>query len=225
MQAWSDVFKTLFINHEQLLLGWLLGMLSPAIIEEIRRRRRLNRLQRAIALELHELQFQMAMHSFVFRQRNATRLDDDFLRWLEATIKAYKGNEPSESFLALISALLAVPIHQRGHRDPKRGLSLSEANAPLLNIHTSEIALFPVQSQAVLLNISQQVSFFNQQVSGLRRMFDRTFDNLSNTSRENVLQNLEEGYQHLADRALLLAKIIQGAPSSLKEVMKRAVRR
>ena len=45
----------IFLNHEQLLVGWLLGMLSPAVIEGIRRRRRLKLLERAIALELHEV--------------------------------------------------------------------------------------------------------------------------------------------------------------------------
>lgn len=214
MQAWSDVLKALLLNHEQLLLGWLLGMLSPAITEEVRRRRRLDRLQRAMALELHELQYQMAMKSFLLRQRKG-RLDDDFLRWFDRTIKAYRGDELREPFLALVPTLLSLPLQQRGNHDPKRGFSLSEANAPLLDIHTVEIALLPVQSQAVLLNISQQLSFFNQQVSHLRSMFDRTFDNLTNTSRENVLLNLEEGYQQLGDRAFSVAKIIQGAPSSL----------
>jgi hypothetical protein len=215
MQNWSDVFKSIFVSHEQLLLGWLLGILSPAIIEEIRRRRRLDRLQRAMALELHELQFMMAMKTFVLRQRK-NRLDDEFLGWLDGVIRRYRGSQPHEAFLALVPALLKLPIPQRGQHDPKRGFSLSEANAPLLSIHTAEIALLPVESQATLLNISQQLSFFNQQVGGLRVMFDRTFDDLSNTSRENVRQNLEEGYQSLADRAFSIAEIVHSAPSSLQ---------
>jgi hypothetical protein len=215
MQSWSTLLKGIFLNHEQLLVGWLLGMLSPAVIEGIRRRRRLKLLERAIALELHEVQYMMALKAFVIRQR-AAKLDDDFLLWLEQTLTGYKGKKPALQFVELMQKLRKVPANARAKLDPKRGLTLTDGDAPLLNIHTNEIALFPVTSQTVLQSITGQLGIYNQQVAYLRRLFDKTFDDLTDVNRENVQQNLEQGYEYLAQRSISIANEIKDVPPSLR---------
>lgn len=216
MPSWSDVLKTVFLGHEQLLIGWLLGMLSPAVIEEIRRKRRLKLLGRAIAQELHELQFQMALRAFVFRER-AVKLDDDFLSWFEQTVSNYKGSEPVGDRIKMIQLLRKVDVSKRGTYDPTKGMALSEGDAALLSVHTNEIALFPLSTQTFLLNVSKHLKFYNQHVAYLRRLFDKTFDNLSEKSRANVQQNLEDGYAQLARRAVWIADSVNAAPSSLRK--------
>ena len=215
MPPWSEVLKPLLVTHEQLLIGWLLGLLSPALIETIRKARRVSLLEQALAQELHELQYQMFLKAFIFRQR-AAKLDDEFLLWLEEIGSGYKGREVITPFLELWRELRKVDISKRGQLDPKRGFNLSEAEAPLLLIHTNEIALFSVSSQVWLLGVARHVSLFNQQVSYLHRQFDRTFDNLSDVSRAAVKQNLEDGYETLAQRAVVIANLIKAAPSSLR---------
>lgn len=215
MPPWSDVLKLIFLNHEQLMLGWLLGLLSPAVVEEIRRRRRLRLLEQAMAQELHEVQYMMALKAFIIRQRSA-KLDNEFLSWFEQIAASYTGQEPSKDFIALAQALRSVPANQRGGFDPKKGLTLTEGCAPLLSTHTNEIALFPIPSQKLLLNVSKEIGFYNQHVAYLRRLFDKTFDNLSEINRKNIQQNLEDGYEFLAQRSVRIANAIQGAPPSLK---------
>jgi hypothetical protein len=215
MQPWSDVLKGIFVNHEQLLMGWLLGILSPAVIEGIRRRRRLKLLERAIALDLQELQYIMALKAFVIRQR-AAKLDDDFLLWLEQMLVIYKGKKPAGRYIELMQQLRQIPVSARAKHEPKQGLTLSDGNASLLSIHTNEIALFPVASQVVLHNITGQLEIYNQQVADLRRLFDKTFDDLTPINRTNVQLNLEAGYEYLAQRSIQIANEIKDAPVSLR---------
>jgi hypothetical protein len=157
----------------------------------------------------------MTLKAFIFRQR-AAKLDDEFLLWLDKAGSQYKGKEPIKPFLEMWRDLKQLDQSLRGKFDPKRGLSLSEGEAPLLSIHTNEIALFSVSSQVWLLSVSRQLSLFNQQVVYLRRLLDKTFDNLSDVSRAAVKQNLEDGYESLAQRAIVIADLIQSAPPSLK---------
>jgi len=102
--------------------------------------------------------------------------------------------------------------------DQKRGLTLTDGDAPLLNIHTNEIALFPVTSQTVLQSITGQLGIYNQQVAYLRRLFDKTFDDLTDINRENVQQNLEQGYEYLAQRSISIANEIKDVPPSLTDI-------
>jgi len=157
----------------------------------------------------------MFLKAFVLRDR-AVKLDDDFLVWLNKVGSEYKGKEPIKPFLAMWQDLRKIDQSLRGKFDPRRGLSLSEGEAPLLSIHTNEIALFSISSQVWLLSVSRQLSLFNQQVVYLRRLFDKTFDNLSDVSRAALRQNLEDGYESLAQRAIAIADLIRSAPPSLK---------
>ena len=68
-------------NLLPLLIGWLLGTLSPGIAERIRRKHTQRDLIRSVLAELADLQYTMALvaHSLRTRQAQAT---DEFLDWL-----------------------------------------------------------------------------------------------------------------------------------------------
>lgn len=165
--------------------------------------------------ELHEVQYLMALKAFVIRQRSA-KLNDEFLSWFEQIAVGYTGKEPPKQFVAMAQALKTLPTNQRGTFDPKKSLTLTEAYAPLLSIHTNEIALFPIASQKLLLNVSKEIGFYNQHVAYLRKLFDKTFDNLTEVNRNNIQQNLEDGYEFSAQRAMRIADAIKDGPPSLK---------
>ena len=218
MQTWSEVLKTIFIAHEQLVLGWLLGMLSPALVEAVRRRRRVTALQIALGQELRGLQFQMATKALVFRLR-ASKPNPTFLAWFDGMIAKHSdqpGVEESRKYLALLQA---ADLSKLPDPEPKRGFSLSVGEAPLLTTHTNEIAQFPIEAQKWLLRLVRELSFFNQQVTFLRHLFDKTFDSLSETNRTLIKRNLEEGYEGLAKRAVVIADLIEAAPKTFSKAV------
>jgi len=71
-----------------IVLGWLLGLLAPAIVERIRRAYRTADLQAAVFIELHEHQFVMALASYKLRDYTA-QLTDDYLNWLAPILANY----------------------------------------------------------------------------------------------------------------------------------------
>lgn len=224
MLTWSVVLRSVVAEHGELLLGWLLGILSPAIIESIRRHYRVRRLGDALAQELHELQWRMAAMAYLYRQR-ACQLDDEFLNWLLGIAQAYEGPEPSHSFVEAVPHLLAIPsVKQRSQPPPdkRRGFGISTAEAPLLSIHLNEIALFPIEAQRWLLQVRKQIGFINQVRDDSRRLHERTFDTLSETNRVIVLDALEENYASIAKVAIQIARLVSNAPRQFKLKARRS---
>jgi hypothetical protein len=73
-----------------ILLGWLLGLLTPGIAERIRRPYRRRDLMQAVIDEMLGLQFAMAIVAFLIRSRRA-ELSDAFLDEIVPIIDAYHG--------------------------------------------------------------------------------------------------------------------------------------
>lgn len=212
MLTWSDLLKSMLMSHEQLFLGWLLGLLGPAIIDNIRRKRRIRALKESLALELHELQYTMTVKALVFRMRSG-KADTVFFRWCDEVMNRYKGQEIDARLHESVKGILQLGPKNIPATDLKRGLALSDATASLLNVHTNEIAQFPIPVQAWLLKIVRELGYFNHQVVDNRRMFDRTYENQSPHNMQLIRTNLEEGYAGLDDRAVTIAKLIGKAPN------------
>jgi hypothetical protein len=64
-----------------LIFGWLLGLLSPAIVDEIRRRRETAAVRAALKSELHELRYRLGLAVYFLRMRFG-EVDRDFLVWV-----------------------------------------------------------------------------------------------------------------------------------------------
>ena len=52
-----------------LLVGWLMGLLSPLIVDSIRRRRERKEIKQALITELQELQYRLASGVFLTTQK------------------------------------------------------------------------------------------------------------------------------------------------------------
>ena len=79
-----------------LLLGWLLGLLSPRIIDAIKARYDRTALIGAIKEEAQDLQYRVAASCFLLRQRYG-EITREYLEWLKPKLLAYRGNEPVET--------------------------------------------------------------------------------------------------------------------------------
>lgn len=95
-----------------LLLGWSMGLISPTIIEEIRRRYRRRDLIQAVVDELVGLQYTMAFVALKHRSRNA-EVTDDFLDALLPVIESYAGPDRDEAGIAALRRLRERPEDQR----------------------------------------------------------------------------------------------------------------
>ena len=83
-----------------LLLRWLLGLLSPRIIDAIRAKCLRRDLAVAIRSEAQDLQYRVAATSFRLAQWYG-EVSRDYLIWLKPKVMQYEGNEPVQSVRAL----------------------------------------------------------------------------------------------------------------------------
>src|SRR5260221_993003 len=134
-----------------LFVGWLMGLLAPAIVDRIRRNYRAAELMEAVVIELRELQYTMALVSFTVRKRLAW-MPDEWLAWFEPTVRSYVGPEVSPAFLESVAKLRKASDEDRRlalarNFDPMRGLGLKEYAIPFLAAHAGDISIFPMAFQ------------------------------------------------------------------------------
>jgi hypothetical protein len=195
-----------------LFVGWLMGLLAPAIVDRIRRNYRASALRKAIIADLHELQFTMASVAFTLRDHLAS-MSDDWLDWIEPIIRNYAGPEVNARMAKGLAELRKIPADGRGHlllmnRKPMVGLSLKEYGIPLLAGNIGEVSILPIPFQVAVLRIKGHLDLFNQDVVLLRKHFDRTFDSSLSKENRRAEDNLEQGYEDLAKKARGIAERI-----------------
>ena len=94
-----------------LVLGWILGLFSPLILDAIKARRERRELAVAIRAEAQDLQYRLACVSFLLAQYCGD-VSRDYLLWLRPKLTNYKGNEPVEPGSKFVEALLNAPEDQ-----------------------------------------------------------------------------------------------------------------
>ena len=209
------------MGYEQLLyisFGWLLGLLAPAIVERIRKGYRRSELTVALQAELHELQYKMALCSYKLNSHLAL-VTDKHLAWLEQVVHDYKGPSPKAGLLNVLAEYRKVPEKERNQalakrHDPNVGVGLLQYSIPFVTAHMGDISLYPVPFQSAVIRIQDQLAMYNQRVTYLQNLHDKTFDNsLTELNRSIVISNMEKGYRDLADQAAFIVDAITALPA------------
>src|SRR5215510_2779259 len=84
-----------------LILGWLIGLLSPIIVDVIRKRREAKELTVALYSELHELQYRLVNAVGLIEMRYG-RPNREFFEWIKSIVKEYRGINSPENLLKII---------------------------------------------------------------------------------------------------------------------------
>ena len=80
--------------------GWLLGLLSPAIVDTIRKRREAKEVKIAVWTELHELQYHLTNAVFLIENRYG-QINRELIEWVQSIMKEYRGETPDNILQAL----------------------------------------------------------------------------------------------------------------------------
>lgn len=95
-----------------LLVGWLLGLISPSLTSYFQQARDRKQLTSAILGELAELEARMAMLAALHKSYHG--LDNAFIEWVLQILTRYTGADPVvQRFAQAIWPLLSVPEEQR----------------------------------------------------------------------------------------------------------------
>ena len=163
-----------------IILGWLLGTLSPGVVEAISRNKRKAEVLRCVRAELHDLRYKAALVAHQLRVKTGTLARESL-----ATSKRLIMHEGLPGDDGVASAAMRAALEQLGddayianhnREGPKKpGFWPVPYEAPFLNVSLSHIALFTPTMQSALLRVRSELHLFNHQVEFIKLLTERTF--------------------------------------------------
>jgi hypothetical protein len=196
-----------------LLLGWALGLLSPAIVEGIRRRRDGEKTHLALKAELDELSLRAALVSHMIQMRFGV-VNREHLEWLRDALRRYKGSNEAAGVLSFAEKLLSqsdeviATVAATDKARPGRALRLKKLSAPIVDSRLPIFWQLDEGLQRQLLEIKTHLDFVNEDIDDARYYFQLSFSNLSEKNDALATQNLTACYLQISDRAKIVVNKI-----------------
>jgi hypothetical protein len=194
-----------------IFLGWVLGLLSPLIVDAIRKHCRQREVQQGIFTELRHLRLRMALAAYAVESHLGT-IDRALLKWMISTLENYRGETEPDRLLVHMrkcvalgdDQLLAVLANKKAQ--PGSGLDMAKYRVPYLDSRMGQLEIFDEQTRAAMLDVRAQLDFFNEEIDEARLYHKMTFEfSASDTNYPIVRQNVENCYRNLGRRAKQIA--------------------
>jgi len=164
-----------------ILLGWLLGLLSPPIVELIQRRYRRSVLRRSLFIELEGLRVSLAALIYLIAS-NDRAVNRELLELTEVILRSDKAFPESRTSADEISRLLRFTDEQIANvmvaKKPAGTLSLKKISVPFLTSQLSSLYLFSPEFQRLALKICSRVAIINEEIEVAAFNYRKTFDRL-----------------------------------------------
>jgi hypothetical protein len=209
LASMSDIWEKLII----LLLGWLLGLLGPAIVDGIRRKRE-NKLGRtAILSELHDVGGILATAVYTVKTKEGS-IDREHLQWLKAYIEKGKRSEPYPGWVGRLETFLSWSDEEIARNfgammvGEGKGTMLQKYPVPLLDSRVTALWSFDNAFQRSLLEIRQRLHRLDDMVDRQRKLHDMTFSNIEGANREALNENIRETCSFYAESARKVVDLI-----------------
>ena len=200
-----------------LILGWLLGILSPLIVDGIRGRREAARGRNAIRAELAELSEVLVAAAFQARKAAGT-IDRPFLQWVAKRLREVPSPKVG-SLHAAVTAALQADDEDFARWAPTLGVARGKASmlqhypAPLLDSRVSALWTFDFPYQRKLLDIHKNIALLDAIVEQFREYFRLTFTQQSPGNHVLIADNLRQSYENYAERACIVVDRIAALPA------------
>lgn len=179
------------------IVSWGLGLITPTLVDRIRRPYRAKDLRVGIFRELHELRHTLAACAFRAKQHLGT-LDHEFLEWILPVWNAYDGPSKDPKTITALEAFKALTPTQLS------ALTIAKKAPPLL----------APGAQQWILKIRSRLSYFNEDVRLLMELppidVQRT---ITQDNHARLVATIDEGYAKLASLARAIATDICNPPA------------
>jgi hypothetical protein len=196
-----------------LVLGWPFGLLSPVIVDAIRKRRE-NRLGRqALLSELREVGSTLALAAYGIRMDHG-KVDRHFLDWLKSDMERFSISTDLQGMVPRLRSLLTITdddlakLNEANAKQSSKATMLQRVSAPLLDSRVAALWTFDTSFQRQLLEIKHHLALLDDLVERSRKYFDMTFGKLEGENFRLVQENLEQACSEYGRRAeLVVGKI------------------
>ena len=198
-----------------ILFGWILGLLGPLVVDAVKARRDRRKLAAAIRAEAEDLQYRVAITSFLLAQRTGD-LSRDFLVWLRPQLIKYKGNEPVQSSRKFVEALLKAPedqllaVARSMQAEEGVGLSLKRFQASVIESSLGHLPNFPVEYQGRIHEFQNQLGGLNQEIDRALERQRMTFDSsIADHNHERLKADVVAKYRFIQGMCMRVADRLQ----------------
>ncbi|MEJ1162338.1 hypothetical protein V9K97_01470 [Variovorax sp. CCNWLW186] len=192
-----------------LLLGWLLGLLSPVIVDGIKRRRDNKMGRAAIRVELRQLRERLVMAAYGVEDHLGTQTKEK-IRW---ALEHLSNREDDKIRSAMEMRLnlsdeqfAAVASHLAG--EGNQSIRLQNYATPLLDARVSALWSFGTEAQRTLLELKTAMGFLEDAVDQSRYFNELTFKDLPSVNYDIAVKSVDEYFALYAKRARRAVELI-----------------
>jgi len=197
-----------------LLLGWLLGLMSPLITERIRNVLLRRRVGKAFKTELTTLRYRLMCAVQQMAEQNG-RYNRSVLQWCRDTLEECGTGEIADRLRSHWDDVLKLSdkqieqLGQVGVPGEDTSKNLSPLRLPFLDSHLDKIEIFSLDTRQALLDIRSQLEFLNDHIGQTRMFLEMTFTvGLEDSNRSKIIQNVNGLSEHIEKRARAIADMV-----------------
>lgn len=202
------------MDIKAIFLGWLLGVLSPLIVQAIKDKKQSKSVRNGIIIELKEFKLRMLQLVYLFKLEYGT-MDRTTLIWLNDQLESYSGVNYDEAIKNAISLMLNLNDEELKEHLLLKSNTSSKAHSvkthqlPYIESKLNCLSLFSEKQQELILEILVQLRIFNETIDESRFYHKLTFDgNISTENHKIVCDSLTEKYIQLGNRSRIIAERI-----------------
>ncbi|XDD41724.1 hypothetical protein AB3N58_10420 [Leptospira sp. WS60.C2] len=167
--------------------GWLLGIISTLLIEQIRRWIKLSKIKKIAHHQLTDLGSKILLSSYLIKQKVGKLTIDDAKSFVEIS-KKYYPNLISQDLIDILEKILTsnqdeFKVLIELHKDSKHALNLKKYTLSLFQHGKESIDLLSPELFANLLEIDSKLTEINQEIEYANKSFDLTFSDSLSTSK------------------------------------------
>lgn len=205
-------------SYRDLIIGWVLGVFSPLVVDGVQKRIRARRFERTFRAELAELQIKMAMVAQTLYSHLCI-FDRSFLVWLTDIVDRHEGPERLPQMVDSLKNLLTRPDQEilavyKAKRTESKCRQLSTYSLPFFSAQVQLLSECPIDFQKRVIQIQTQLDQYNSDAEKVDELIKMSFDtSIVGENRKAIEGNLEDAYQRSARRAERIAKLIGDLPA------------
>jgi hypothetical protein len=201
-------------NFLYIFIGWLLGLFSPLIVDEFRKKREIKDIKLGIKTELDELRFGLAVDVYII-ESDYGKIDRDILLWLRHIFKEYDGMNDRKSLLEGIELALSQSqdtisiLDKLLKKTTHKTITLKKFSLPFLDSRINSLSWFNPITQRHLLEIKTRIGFINDEIESTKYYLGLTFQkDISPENYKIAIDNEKVCHKAISKQAKLTADLI-----------------
>lgn len=201
-----------------LLLGWLLGLFGPRIVDHIRSHYDRRHLGVAIRTEALGIQKRLAATSFRLGQSYGD-MSRAYLVWLKKKLSDPSQREEPATVVASINTMLLLPEAEyvaavaQERAKPGSALGLKRFTSSFIDANVLSLNRFPTTYQSLVHEFRNQLDILNQEIEMAMAFHRMTFDSSLNAANHAAVNS------ELTKRYIDIQKVCIRAADKLQEII------